>query len=52
MEKDDFLSSNLVQDGTVRQIETIGEATKNLSKSLLGKYSIFPVEALIAAFRT
>lgn len=39
MEKDDFLSSNLVQDGTIRQIEIIGEATKNLSKNIREKYS-------------
>lgn len=42
MEKDDFLSSNLVQDGTIRQIEIIGEATKNLSKILREKYSHIP----------
>lgn len=34
MEKDDFFSNNLVQDGTIRQIEIIGEAAKNLSKDL------------------
>ena len=39
MEKDDFLSSNLVQDGTIRQIEIIGETTKNLSKNIREKYS-------------
>ncbi|HMB46581.1 MAG TPA: DUF86 domain-containing protein [Candidatus Methanoperedens sp.] len=39
MVKDDFLSSNLVQDGTIRQIEIIGEATKNLSKNIREKYS-------------
>jgi uncharacterized protein with HEPN domain len=39
MEKDDFVSSNLVQDGTIRQIEIIGEATKNLSKNIREKYS-------------
>lgn len=39
MEKNDFLSSNLVQDGTIRQIEIIGEATKNLSKNIREKYS-------------
>ncbi|KKG11667.1 hypothetical protein EO95_17135 [Methanosarcina sp. 1.H.T.1A.1] len=42
MEKDDFLSSNLVQDGTIRQIEIIGEATKNLSKDLRDKYPLIP----------
>jgi Uncharacterized conserved protein len=39
VEKDDFLSSNLIQDGTIRQIEIIGEATKNLSKNIREKYS-------------
>ena len=38
MEKGDFFSSNLVQDGTIRQIEIIGEATKNLSKDFREKY--------------
>ncbi|WP_292378075.1 DUF86 domain-containing protein [Methanosarcina sp. UBA289] len=42
MEKDDFLSRSLVQDGTIRQIEIIGEATKNLSKNLRDKYSHIP----------
>lgn len=42
MDKDNFLSSNLVQDGTIRQIEIIGEATKNLSKNLRDKYSQIP----------
>lgn len=42
MEKDDFLSSNLVQDGTIRQIEIIGEATKNLSKDFREKYPQVP----------
>ncbi|MDD4497909.1 MAG: DUF86 domain-containing protein [Methanosarcinaceae archaeon] len=42
MEKADFLSSNLVQDGTIRQIEIIGEATKNLSMGLREKYIHIP----------
>lgn len=42
MEIDDFLSRSLVQDGTIRQIEIIGEATKNLSKNLREKYSNIP----------
>lgn len=36
--EEEFLSNNLVQDGTIRQIQIIGEATKNLSKSLKEKY--------------
>jgi uncharacterized protein with HEPN domain len=27
--EEDFLSNSLVQDGTIRQIQIIGEATKN-----------------------
>ncbi|HIH74463.1 MAG TPA: DUF86 domain-containing protein [Methanosarcina sp.] len=42
MEKEDFLSSNLVQDGTIRQIEIIGEATKNLSRNFREKYPKVP----------
>ncbi len=42
MEKDDFLFNNLVQDGTIRQIEIIGEATKNLSQDLREKYRHVP----------
>jgi uncharacterized protein with HEPN domain len=42
MDKEDFLSHNLVQDGTIRQIEIIGEATKNLSKELRDKYPQIP----------
>ena len=42
MERADFLSNKLVQDGTIRQIEIIGEATKNLSKDFREKYSQVP----------
>ncbi len=42
MDKRDFLSNHLVQDGTIRQIEIIGEATKNLSKDFREKYSQVP----------
>ena len=42
MEKDDFLFNNLVQDGTIRQIEIIGEATKNISQDLREKYRQVP----------
>lgn len=38
----DFQSKNLVQDGTIRQIQIIGEAAKNLSSSLREKYSHVP----------
>lgn len=36
--EEEFLSNSLVQDGTIRQIQIIGEATKNLSSSLREKY--------------
>ena len=32
----------MVQDGTIRQIEIIGEATKNISKELREKYYQVP----------
>ncbi|MCO5381534.1 MAG: DUF86 domain-containing protein [Methanosarcina barkeri] len=42
IEKSNFLSNNLVQDGTIRQIEIMGEATKNLSKDFREKYPKVP----------
>ena len=36
--EEEFLSNSLFQDATIRQIQIIGEATKNLSKSLRDKY--------------
>ena len=36
--KKEFLAKRLVQDGTIRQIEIIGEATKNISEILKEKY--------------
>jgi uncharacterized protein with HEPN domain len=42
MENGDFLFNNLVQDGTIRQIEIIGEATKNLSQVFREKYHHVP----------
>jgi uncharacterized protein with HEPN domain len=42
IEKEDFLSSNLVQDGTIRQIEITGEATKNLSSDFRELYPQVP----------
>ena len=34
-----FFTNSLVQDGVIRQIEIIGEATKRLSSELRQKYS-------------
>jgi uncharacterized protein with HEPN domain len=36
--EEEFLSNSLVQDGTIRQIQIIGEATNNLPNSLRKKY--------------
>jgi uncharacterized protein with HEPN domain len=37
-----FSANSLVQDGVIRQIEIIGEATKRLSKGLRGLYPHVP----------
>lgn len=34
MKRDDFMVNPLVQDGAIRQLEVIGEATKRLSKEV------------------
>lgn len=44
MEKKEFSSNNLVQDGTIRQIEIIGEATKRLIQGFSKKVSSSPLE--------
>lgn len=38
LSEEEFLSNSLVQDGTIRQIQIIGEATKNISKPLREQY--------------
>ncbi len=40
--KEDFHQKYLVQDGVIRQIEIIGEATKNISKDLRDTYPEIP----------
>jgi uncharacterized protein with HEPN domain len=40
--KEEFLAKRLVQDGTIRQIEIIGEATKNISEALKERYPHIP----------
>lgn len=37
-----FFKNTLIQDGIIRQIEIIGEATKNLSNTLRDKYKDIP----------
>ena len=41
---EDFISRKLVQDGVIRQLEIIGEATKHLSPELREKYPKIPWE--------
>lgn len=38
LSEEEFLSNNLFQDATIRQIQITGEATKNLSHPLRDKY--------------
>ncbi len=37
-----FMSSRLVQDGVIRQIEIIGEATKNLTETVKDRHPEIP----------
>ncbi|MGB9895177.1 MAG: DUF86 domain-containing protein [Thermoproteota archaeon] len=37
-----FMSNSLIQDGVVRQLEIIGEATKRLSNNIKEKYPEIP----------
>ncbi len=39
---EDFKSNRMLQDAVIRQIEIIGEATKNISLELREKYSDIP----------
>jgi uncharacterized protein with HEPN domain len=41
---EDFIKRKLIQDGVIRQLEIIGEATKHLSPELRKKYSNIPWE--------
>ena len=42
MDFEKFRKSSLVQDGVIRQLEIVGEATKNLSEEIRGKHSDIP----------
>ncbi|MDO8446273.1 MAG: DUF86 domain-containing protein [Deltaproteobacteria bacterium] len=42
MDYDGFRATHLVQDGVIRQLEIIGEATRNLSKEFRDKYADIP----------
>ena len=42
MDYEGFRASNLVQDGVIRQLEIVGEATKNLSQEIREKHPDIP----------
>ena len=42
MEYEDFMKNDLVQAGTIREIEIIGEATKRLTEKFRQKYPHIP----------
>lgn len=44
---EDFLNNHLVQDGVIRQIEIIGEASSKLSKEFQDEHSIIPWKDII-----
>lgn len=41
-DKEKFMKEDLIQDGVIRQIEIIGEASKNLSKEFRKQYPEVP----------
>lgn len=45
---DQFLQTRLLQDGVVRQLEIVGEASRNLSDEFRQKYSEVPWGQIIA----
>lgn len=40
--QENFMKNHLIQDGVIRQIEIIGEATKRVSDELKAKYADIP----------
>ena len=42
IEYEEFMENHLIQDGVIRQIEIIGEATKKLSNEIREKYPGIP----------
>jgi len=42
IDKDKFLKNSLIQDGVIRQLEIIGEATKQISSELRDQQSSIP----------
>ena len=45
--KEQFLQTKLLQDGVVRELEIIGEASRNLSEELRQKHSDIPWRQII-----
>ncbi|MBI4118767.1 MAG: DUF86 domain-containing protein [Parcubacteria group bacterium] len=39
---DEFLKNKLLQDGIIRELEIIGEASKNLSQDFKDKHNVIP----------
>ena len=39
---DEFMKNHMIQDAVIREIEIIGEATKNISEELKNKYTDIP----------
>jgi len=42
VDESEFMSSDLLQDGVIRQIQIIGEATKRISFGLRTRYQLIP----------
>jgi len=44
---EDFMDNHLIQDGVIRQIEIIGEATKRLSREIRGTHPEIPWKDIV-----
>jgi len=44
---EDFMDNHLIQDGVIRQIEIIGEATKRLSKEIRERHPEIPWKDMV-----
>lgn len=44
---EDFMENHLIQDGVIRQVEIIGEATKQLSDEIREKYPHIPWKDIV-----
>jgi len=48
IQKDDFFNTKLLQDATIRRIELIGEAVKNLPEEIKATYTNIPWRQIAA----